>query len=136
MALKHVEVAIGVLVQNRQGLDHYLITLRRQDAVLGGFWEFPGGKIEPGESPQACVVREFREEVGLEVSVEKSLGELEHVYEHAHVTIRPFRCRWLAGEPRNLQVADHRWVRPRDLSRYAFPPANAPLLELLTSEQA
>lgn len=135
MALKRVEVAIGVLVQDRQGFDHYLITLRRQDTVLGGFWEFPGGKIEPGESPQACVAREFREEVGLEVSLEEPLGVLEHAYDHAHVTIRPFRCRWLAGEPRNLQVADHRWVRPKDLAQYAFPPANAPLLELLAGER-
>lgn len=136
MSLKRVEVAIGVLVQNRQGVDHYLITLRPPDAVLGGFWEFPGGKVEPGESPRACVEREFREEVGLQVSVEESLGVLEHTYEHAHVTLRPFRCRWLAGEPRNLQVADHRWVRPKDLEQYDFPPANEPLLKLLVRESA
>ena len=81
-----------------------MITRRRQDAVLGGFWEFPGGKIEPGESPQAAAVREIREETTLEVRITAALPVLHHVYDYADVELHPFVCEVVAGEARAVEA--------------------------------
>jgi len=128
--VKHVDVAIGVLVEKHPELGWRLLITRRPDqVVLGGFWELPGGKLEKGESTRDCLRREFAEEVGLEVEVGRMLPVIEHTYAHGHVRLHPFFCRRVSGEPRNLHVADHRWVRPGELTNFHFPPANEPLLD-------
>src|SRR5262249_14158942 len=106
-----------------------LITRRPDQVVLGGFWELPGGKLEPGETIHECLLREFAEEVGLAGEVGRVLPGIEDTYAHGHVRLAPFFCRRVAGEPRNLHVADHRWVRPDELGGFRFPPANQALLE-------
>ena len=78
---KNVRVAIGLVRRNLGSETEVLITRRRLDAVLGGLWEFPGGKIEDGESPQAAVVRELCEETGLEVRVVEAMAVLQHTYD-------------------------------------------------------
>jgi mutator protein MutT len=108
-----------------------LITRRPKEAILGGFWECPGGKIEPGESSEQCVVREFREEVGLAVRVLEALPMIEHIYPHGQVKLQPFLCQLITGEPANLAVAEHRWIPPGCLWEFSFPPANGPLIEKL-----
>lgn len=131
MASKRVQVAIGVLARHVAGQWEILIARRPDGAVLGGFWEMPGGKIEPGETPERCVVREFGEELGLTVEPGERLPAIEHHYDHAHVTLHPILCTLVRGEPRDLQVAEHRWVRPSELEQFKFPPANRPLIEHL-----
>ena len=126
---EQINVAVGVLVERSGDQPLVLIARRPGDAVLAGFWELPGGKIEPGESPRHCLVREFREELGLDVAVGDELPGVEHVYDHGHVRLRVFLCTWLSGEPRNLQVDEHRWVPAADLTRYRFPPANEGLMD-------
>ena len=131
MAVKQVEVAVGVLVE-RTGAGggwRVLIAKRKDETVLGGYWELPGGKREPGETMETCLAREFREEVGLEVSVGEALPVISHVYPHAHVVLHPFFCKRVSGEPANLQVAEHRWVSPEELTQFRFPEANAELIE-------
>lgn len=123
-----VEVAVGVLVIGDGPARKVLIARRKDDAVLGGYWEMPGGKVEPGESAAQCVAREFREELGLTVRVGEALPMIEHRYDHAHVRIWPFLCAWIAGEARDIEAAEHRWVAPGDLPDYRFPPANAALM--------
>lgn len=127
------DVAIGVLLHDplAEGGPRVLIARRPKAGVLGGYWEFPGGKREPGETLEACVVREFHEEVGLTVAVVEPLPVIEHVYDHGRVRLCPFICRWVAGEPRPIAVSEFRWVRPDELSAYRFPPANAELLRSL-----
>ncbi len=120
-----------------------LITRRPDGVVRAGWWEWPGGKIEVGETPQQCLSREFLEELALSVAVGTPLPVIEHVYEHAHVRLHSFFCsRGERGsrngsadasangyEPQNRMVAEHRWVRPEDLRTYQFLEANAPLVE-------
>jgi mutator protein MutT len=112
---------------------HILITRRPDDAIYGGYWEIPGGKIEPGESPQAALVREFQEELGLGIVPGVALDEVAHVYPHAKVRLRPFFCKREPADdqtnsPRNLAVAEHRWVLPNQLGGYRFPEANASII--------
>ena len=105
-----------------------LICRRRDDKVLGGFWELPGGKIEPGETPAQCLMREFAEELGVVVGVGKALPPIEHRYDHGLVRLHPFYCTRVTHEPQNREVAEHRWVGPEDLAALRFPPANAALM--------
>lgn len=120
-----VRVAIGV-VQGDDG--RILITRRRADTVLGGLWEFPGGKLEADETAEQCVVRELMEEVGIDVEVIASFTALRHEYEHGKVQLMPRLCRVVAGEAKPLEVADVAWVEAATLEAYAFPEANGELL--------
>ena len=124
-----VDVAIGVLVRDGR----ILIARRPDEVVLGGCWELPGGKVEPGETPADCVVREFAEEVGLTVAVGEALEVIEHAYDHATVRLRPYWCTLVAGEVRHLAVAEHRWVRPGELAAFRFPAANDRLMRRIAA---
>ena len=125
---KSVQVAIGILTEHRQGATHVLIARRKDDAVLGGYWELPGGKIEAGESPEQCLVREFEEELAIVVQPGEALAVIEFQYDHAKVRLHPFFCRRIRGEPVNRHVAEHRWIEARSLLDYQFPPANTELM--------
>lgn len=132
-------VAIGVLVDRSDdstGQPRVLLGKRHDAAVLGGYWELPGGKIEPDETPAAAVEREFLEELGVTVGVDRPIAVLEHDYDHATVRLHAFYCSLIAGEPRNLQVAAHRWVPIDELRTIEFPPANAPLIDMIVQELA
>jgi 8-oxo-dGTP diphosphatase len=132
MTQKQVHVALGIVCCKIGQSVRVLITRRPHDTVLGGAWEFPGGKIESGENPMQAVVRELAEEVGIQIEPVKELTVVEHIYEHAHVHLHPWLCRHGGGEPKNLQIMDHQWVEIFRLSEVTFPPANTPILtELL-----
>lgn len=123
-----IHVGVGILRRQDQGDWWVLVARRRPDQLLGGLWEFPGGKIEPGETPQTCTVREFQEELAVQVQVEKVLPRIGHRYDHGLVYLWPCLCRWLAGEPQPRQVAEFKWVRLQELATLTFPPANAGLV--------
>lgn len=110
-----------------------LITRRRQGTVYAGFWEFPGGKVEPGETVEECVIRELREEVGASATVFGVLSEVSHVYPHAAVQLLPRLCRLEPGsaEPSPIQVAEVKWVEPGELGLHQFPEANAQIVSEL-----
>jgi 8-oxo-dGTP diphosphatase len=108
-----------------------LITQRRANDHLGGLWEFPGGKREPGESFEECLARELREELGIEVSVGELLESLTHAYPEKVVHLRFFRCSWTRHEPQTLGCAAFEWVEPEQLDAFQFPPADARLLRTL-----
>lgn len=108
-----------------------LITRRRAEQVLGDYWELPGGKLEADESPEQAVVRELREEVGIEVRPIAPLPCVEHAYEHATVRLLPFVCRRVQGVARPIDVAAVRWVAPGELGAYHFPAASLPVIDAL-----
>jgi len=122
-----VEVAAGLVF--RAG--RLLITQRPAGSHLAGLWEFPGGKRETGETWEVCLVRELREELGVEVHVGRLLSELTHEYPGKRVHLKFFVCRLDSGEPRPLGCAALAWVSAGELSAYEFPPADAQLLAAL-----
>jgi mutator protein MutT len=127
--LKNVRVAIGIVVH--QGL--ILITKRHKKDSFGGFWEFPGGKCEPAETPEACVERELLEEVAIRVTPIQALEPIDHAYARTRVTLYPFICRYESGEAVALSASELRWVAAGSLKEFRFPPANAGLLERLST---
>lgn len=110
-----------------------LITKRHADAHLGGFWEFPGGKREAGETFEECLVREIREEIGVEISVGELFEEIIHNYPKKSVHLKFFIGKILAGEPQPLDCAALKWVTKKELADFQFPAADAQLLEKLKS---
>lgn len=108
-----------------------LITRRHDDVHLGGLWEFPGGKREPGESFEQCLARELHEELGVEVSVGALFETVTHAYPERTVYLQFHLCDLRAGEPQPLGCAALRWVNRSELDDYAFPAADAGLLEKL-----
>lgn len=118
-------VAAAVLIDDGR----VLLTRRGVGTHLAGMWEFPGGKLEPGESPEAAVVRECREECGIEVEVVDILDVTHHRYPEKDVLLLFYRCVLRAGDVQHLQVVDHAWVKPRELAAYALPPADARVVE-------
>jgi A/G-specific adenine glycosylase len=125
----HYEVVAGVIWKN----DKILIDQRKHEGLLGGLWEFPGGKREANETFEECLVREVREELGIEISVGKELTVVQHAYSHFRITLHAFECRYRSGRPRAMECADFKWVKLADLDNYAFPKANVRILTVLRS---
>lgn len=113
-AVPHYIVTAGVI--QREG--RLLIARRPASGLLGGLWEFPGGKLQPGEDLPACLQREIQEELGVEIKVGSLLGVYRHAYTHFKVTLHAFECRLVSGEPQALQSSELRWVKPAELSTY------------------
>jgi mutator protein MutT len=107
----------------------FLITQRKKESHLGHLWEFPGGKIEAGESPRECAVRECLEEIGVEVSAGEIIEEVHHDYPEVHVHLYFMKCRLIRGEPRPLDCANLTWATPEEFSNYNFPEADRGIIE-------
>lgn len=125
--IPHYFIGVGIVWKDNQ----VLIALRPPEGLLGGLWEFPGGKLKEGESLEACVVREVREELGIEVKVDRPFMTVKHAYTHFRITLHSFHCTYLSGDPQPLGCTDWKWVALEELPNYAFPKANKKLLERL-----
>lgn len=123
-AVPEHHIAIGIV--ERRG--RILIARRRSDAMLGGLWEFPGGKCEPGEAPRDTVAREVLEETGLHVEVGSHLCTVRHTYSHFRIVLDAFLCGKARGRARAIGGAEVRWVTPDELDRFPFPTANKKIL--------
>jgi A/G-specific adenine glycosylase len=137
----HYEVAAGVIWRGEPGQSQMLIAQRPQDAMLGGLWEFPGGKLEPEDADlQACLRREIAEELGIDIRVGEKLTVVQHAYTHFRITLHAFHAHHVEGEPQLLGCADWRWVARADLNHYPFPVTDqkiiAALDEALTAESS
>lgn len=108
-----------------------LLTLRPQDKRLGGYWEFPGGKIESGESSRAALHRELHEELDIRVEIDRLLERVHHSYDWGAVRIDGYLCRYTGGMIKHLEVADHAWVPFAQLDDYKILPADQPFVEWL-----
>jgi len=128
-ALPHHEVVAGVI---RRG-PRVLIARRPVNALLGGLWEFPGGKRRSGESRPQALRREIREETGIRVRVDAKLATIAHAYTHFRITMHVFECRHISGRARPLKSDAVKWIAPADLETYPFPAANRRISRLLLS---
>lgn len=124
----HYDVAAGVIWNENNQL---LIAQRPLDGLLGGLWEFPGGKQEPSETLPECLKRELREELAIEVEVEDLFTVVHHGFTHFRITLHAFMCRYRSGEPQKIGVHDWAWVDVSNLERYSFGKADREIIAAL-----
>lgn len=125
-----IKKTIGVgVIWNQQG--QILIDRRRPTGVLGGFWEFPGGKIETGETSEECIKREIWEELGIVIEVGKHLITIAHTYAHLNVTLIVHHCQYIDGVPQPIECDEIRWVNLEELDEFNFPEANFQIIAAL-----
>jgi A/G-specific adenine glycosylase len=126
--IPHIDVAAAVI--RRSG--RVLLARRPEGKMLGGLWEFPGGKRERGETLPACLRRELREELGVDARVRERLMAVKHAFSHFRITLYVFACDRLRGRLRPIDAAEVRWVRIRDLRRYPMGRADRTVAERIT----
>lgn len=123
----HKEIGVGVVWRAGK----VLVARRPESGMLGGLWEFPGGKRWRGERIERTVEREVFEETGVRVRAIAPLAVVRHAYSHFEVTLRVFKCRFLGGSARAIGCEEVRWARPADLTRLPFPSANVRIIEAI-----
>lgn len=129
--MKHLQVAVGI-IRDRQ---HNIFLARRSaSSHMANMWEFPGGKIEPGETPEEALKRELQEETGIEVEQATAYGQGEHADSNFRVTLHFFIVNRWQGEPWGREGQPQRWVAQRELVAEEFPPANASIVLKLLAE--
>jgi len=137
-SVPHYEVAAAVITRaggegagGPCGGSRVLVAQRKADDMLGGLWEFPGGKREEGETLAECLAREIREELGIEVQVGERVAVVKHAYTHFRMTLYAFRCCLVAGEPRCLDCAAFRWVARAELEALPMSVADRKIAQSL-----
>lgn len=123
----HFAIACAIVRKNGR----ILVCQRKTDGLLGGLWEFPGGKVKTGESLQHAAPREVLEKTGVRVRTRKKVAVVKHAYSHFKITLHAFDAEWVSGTPKPLACQKAKWVAPDALGALAFPKANARVLEAL-----
>lgn len=128
-----ITLVSAVILQRKAG--EVLIAKRPEGKAMAGLWEFPGGKVEAGESPEAALVRELKEELGITVQ-EAALTAfmfVSHAYTDFHLLMPTYVCRAWQGAPAALEHVELRWVAPNALAEFAMPAADAPIVEAIAT---
>ncbi len=125
---KKIEVSAGVIWRGGK----IYIQQRLKDGLMADLWEFPGGKIESGESPEECLTREILEELGVEVQIQDKLMTIKHSYTQFRVTLHVYRCQLLKGKIKAVSCQQWKWVDPTLLSKFPFPAANKRIVDSLS----
>ncbi|MEE2785747.1 MAG: (deoxy)nucleoside triphosphate pyrophosphohydrolase [Myxococcota bacterium] len=136
--MKRLVVAAALLREQwrSQGPSRILVTKRGRGVHLEGSWEFPGGKVEPNEPPADALVRELREELGVDITVGDIYAVGHHVYQSREVILLVYEAVIVSGELQRLGVADFQWMAPLDVIELELPPADAPVIERLRREMS
>jgi A/G-specific adenine glycosylase len=128
--IPHFDVTAAVIRKNKK----ILITQRPENGLLGGLWEFPGGKKEPGESLEQCLEREIQEELSIKIKVGECFIQIRHAYSHFRITLHCFFCQKLKGRITPIGVKDFRWIYHEELDRFPFPRADQKVIEYLKNQ--
>lgn len=123
-------VTAAILINNSK----VLIAKRKATEKLGNMWEFPGGKIENGETPEECLQREIKEEFNIDIEADKFFGESIYHYEHGTIQLLAYFASWKNGDLSPTVHEEYRWVPIEDLSKFEFLPADIPLVKKLSKE--
>lgn len=126
--IPHKQIGVAV-IWNEQ--NQILIDRRKPEGLLGGLWEFPGGKLEPDETVEDCIRREIQEELGITIAVGDRLITVDHAYSHFRVTLNVHHCQHLSGDPQPIECDEVRWVALEELDQYPFPKANVQIIDAL-----
>lgn len=126
--LPHKRIGVAVIWNESAQI---LIDKRKLSGSMGGLWEFPGGKIEAGETVVECIVREIREELGIEIVVGEHLISIEHTYPAFNITIIVHNCQHSSGIPQPIECDEIRWVSVSDFDKYEFPAANSAIIDAI-----
>jgi A/G-specific adenine glycosylase len=129
--LPHYTIVVGVVFKDNK----VLIDKRRQNALLGGLWEFPGGKKKKEESFKTAVAREVKEETGIDIEVGKRLCIVKHTYSHFKITLHAYLCEYKSGTAKTLGCDAIKWIAPKDLTKYAFPAANVKIIRIMETQR-
>jgi A/G-specific adenine glycosylase len=127
----HHKIVVGV-IENESG--EILIAKRPEDVMLGGLWEFPGGKMESGESELDTLNREIYEELGVEICDENRFYEVKHAYSHFKITLVAYKCKISGGKPKPVTSSEIKWVSKNNLVHHPFPKANRKLTEAIRND--
>ena len=128
--IPHKIIGVAVIWNTSQN-NTVLIDRRKPEGLLGGMWEFPGGKVEPGETIPECIEREIQEELGIKITVDEFLMTIDHAYSHFKVTLNVYHCRHLSGIPQTIECDEIKWVTLSQLNTYPFPTANLKIIQAL-----
>jgi len=120
-------IVVGVVVKNKR----VLITQRKTEGLLGGLWEFPGGKVRKGESAEAACIREIKEEVNLQISIDRYVTRVRHAYTHFRIVMDVFLCKYISGRVKLNGPVAHSWIMLDKIHGYPFPKANHKFIPLL-----
>lgn len=129
--MKHLQVAVGII---RNASYEIFLAQRSASSHMANKWEFPGGKIETGESAEQALARELAEETGIEVTRARAIGSADHTYEDVRVTLHFFLVEEWKGEPWGREGQPQRWVKQAELVAEEFPPANHQLIAQLRED--
>ncbi|MBV6624003.1 MAG: 8-oxo-dGTP diphosphatase MutT [Rivularia sp. (in: Bacteria)] len=132
-SLPHKIIGVAVIWNDKQQI---LIDRRRQQGAMGGLWEFPGGKIEPGETVEQCIKREIDEELAIDVEVAEHLITIDYTYTDLRVTLNVHECSHIKGVPQTLECDEIRWVSLEELDKFNFPAANFQIIAALQQKVA
>ena len=128
LELPHKRIGVAV-IWNQSG--QILIDKRKLEGTMGGLWEFPGGKIEAGETVVDCIVREIREELAIDITVGEHLMSIEHTYPTFQMTLIVHHCQYIGGIPQPIASDEIRWVNISDLVNYQFQAANMAIINAI-----
>ena len=126
--IPHKIIGVAVIWNDEKQI---LIDRRLPQGAMGGLWEFPGGKIEIGETIEECIKREIAEELGIEIAVGEHLITIDHTYSHLRVTLTVHHSQHLAGIPQAIECDEIRWVSLDELDEFTFPEANGEIIAAL-----
>jgi 8-oxo-dGTP diphosphatase len=126
-----IEVAAAIIVNEQ---DELLIARRKMGKSQAGLWEFPGGKLEDGETPEACLRRELLEEMAIEIAPYEWFGVNEHDYGTVKIRLIAYKAKYVGGTIRLMDHDEFRWVRIGELEEYAWAPADIPFVDRLLVE--
>lgn len=127
---KRIPVVGAVLIQDGK----VLAAKRGADKSMGGYWEFPGGKIEGGETPEAALARELKEELLIEASIGEHVTTTEHEYDFAVIILSTYYCELVSGTPKLTEHEEVRWVEPAQLGELMWAPADIPAVEKIMND--